>query len=918
MFSSLIAGIRALFRRDRRNADIQREVDSFLLASVDDKMRSGMSRDQALRRARAEIGSSESVRHKVWSAGWESTAESLLHDIRFALRQLRKTPGFTVTAVLTLTLGIGANAAIFTLVNAVLLRNLPVADPASLIRLGNTNQCCVGSGFIPDDDSYSAFSTSTWQQMRKDLPEFQELAAMESGFAYRPVTVRRDGSQEPARSVMGEFVSGNYFRTFGLTPASGRLFADADDNSGAPMVAVMSYENWHDNYASDPSVVGSTFWINTKPVVIAGIAPRGFYGDRLASTPPDYYMPIQTMGVVLGVDYVSDPRTQWLYIVGRVRPGVALGPLQAKVNGLFRQIIASDPVYASEKGRASLARAHTVLSPAGGGIQTMQKQYNSDLHMLMWVSGLVLLIACANIANLLLVRGMNRKPEISLRTALGAARSRVIRQLLTESLVLSTISGIAGLAIAYLGTRALIALTFPGDQNVPIDASPSLPVLLFACSLCLVTGVLFGVAPAWIASHAHPADALRTGSRTTSRRGSLLQRSLVVLQAALSLILLIGAGLFAQSLNKLQSTDLKLDARNRYIVHINPQAAGYRGSQLGPLYQAFDDRFHAIPGVVHVSWATYTPMEDNNWGSGFRAEGIEKGFGASTVYISPEYFDSVGTRLLSGRVFTRQDSPTAPTMVIVNKTLVNDVFPKGTNPIGKRLANGNPKAPYEFQIVGVVDDTPYESVRWKDHSMVFFPILQRPASNHGPIDTDSALYAGAIVIQTAHPMPDMESIARQTLTSINPNLAIVKFQTFEQQISDNFTEERLIARLTTLFGALALLLATVGLYGVTAYTVARQTGEIGIRMALGAERLRVVGMVLRGAMIQTALGLAIGIPTAYFCVHYIESQLYEVKGVNPAILLIAVGILVLAAVLAGFIPARRAASIDPASALRIE
>ncbi|HVT96055.1 MAG TPA: ABC transporter permease, partial [Acidobacteriaceae bacterium] len=241
MFSSLIAGIRALFRRDRRNADIQREVDSFLLASIDDKMRSGMSRDQAVRRARAEIGSSESVRHKVWSAGWESTAESLLHDIRFALRQLRKTPGFTVTAVLTLTLGIGANAAIFTLVNAVLLRNLPVADPATLVRLGNTNQCCVGSGFIPDDDSYSSFSTNTWQEMRKDLPEFQELAAMESGFTYRPVTVRRDGSQEPARSVMGEFVSGNYFRTFGLTPASGRLFADADDNSGAPMVAVMSY-----------------------------------------------------------------------------------------------------------------------------------------------------------------------------------------------------------------------------------------------------------------------------------------------------------------------------------------------------------------------------------------------------------------------------------------------------------------------------------------------------------------------------------------------------------------------------------------------------------------------------------------------------------------------------------------------------
>jgi len=919
MFSTLISGIRALFGRDRRNADIHSELDSFLQASIDDKIRSGMSRDQALRRARAEIGSAESVRHKVWSAGWESTAESLWHDIRFALRQLRKTPGFTITAVLTLTLGIGANAAIFTLVNAVLMRNLPVADPASLYRLGNTNQCCVGSGYIPDDDSYSAFSTNTWQQLRKNLPEFQDLAAMESGFTYRPVTVRRDGTQDAPRSVMGEFVSGNYFRTFGLRPAAGRLFLDSDDDPGAPMTAVLSYQNWHDNYAADPSVIGSTFWINTKPVTIAGIAPEGFYGDRLVSTPPDYYLPIQSLDSILGVDYVSDPKTQWIYIVGRLRPGVALPALQQKINNLFRQIIAPDPVYAGDKGRASLSRAHIVLAPAGAGIQSFQDQYQSNLHTLLWISGLVLLIACANIANLLLVRGMARKAEMSLRTALGAARSRIIRQLLTESIVLSTLSGIAGLVVAWLGTRALVAMAFPGDQNVPIDATPSWPVLLFASLLCLITGILFGVAPAWIAAHAYPADALRTGSRSTTTKASLLQRSLVILQAALSLILLIGAGLFTQSLNKLQSTDLKLDSTNRYIVHINPQAAGYRGSQLGALYQAFDDRFHAIPGVVHVSWATYTPMEDNNWGSGFKAEGnAEHNFGASTVYVSPEFFDSVGTRLLRGRVFTRQDTPSAPTVVVVNKTLVNDVFPKGTNPIGKRIGYGGPKSPLEFQIVGVVDDTPYETVRWKDHTMVFFPILQRPASNHGPIDTDSSLYAGALVLQTAHPMPDMESIARQTLVSINPNLAIVKFQTFDQQIADNFTEERLIARLTTLFGALALLLATIGLYGVTAYTVARQTSEIGIRMALGAQRLRVISMVLRAAMIQTALGLAIGIPTAYFCVRYIESQLYEIKGVRPMILLASIATLVAAAVFAGFIPARRAASIDPARALRIE
>jgi predicted permease len=841
---------------------------------------------------------------------------TLMQDVRYALRQLRKTPGFTATAILTLALGIGANAAIFTLVNAVLMRNLPVADPSALVRLGGDDNCCVNSGGYPDNDAYSLFSTDTWQQLQKKLPEFDSLAAMQAGFTYRPVTVRRDGTQEPARSVMGEFVSGNYFSTFGLRPRAGRLIADTDDVAGAPSVAVISYENWQHNYAGDPSVIGSTFWVNTKPVVIAGVAPEGFYGDRLTSTPPDYYMPIESMPALMDVNYVHDPTTQWLYIVGRVKPGVALAPLQSKINGLFRQIIAADPTYSDESGKKALAKAHIVLTPAGTGIQNLQEQYKSNLHLLMWVSGLVLLIACANIANLLLVRGMGRKAEMSLRTALGAARTRIIRQLLTESIVLSALGGIAGLVVACAGAHALLAMAFPGEQNVPIDASPSLPVLAFACALCLVTGILFGVAPAWIAAQTQPADALRTGSRSTSSKASILQRTLVVLQAALSLVLLIGAGLFAQSLNKLQGTDLKLDSKNRYIVHINPQAAGYLPSQLAPLYQAFEDRFHSVPGVVHVGISTYTPMEDDNWGNGIQIHGQTDVRGASWVRGSADYFDSVGTRVLLGRAFTENDTATAPIVAVVNQTFVKDLIPKGANPIGQHF--GSPKSTLDYEIVGVVDDTAYTAVQWKDHRMYFTPMLQRPLSNKGPIDQDISLYAGALVIQTARPMPDMESIARQTLASINPNLAIVKFQTFDQQIADRFTEDRMVARLTTLFGALALLLATIGLYGVTAYTVARQTSEIGIRMALGAERLRVIAMVMRGAMIQTALGLAIGIPTAYLTVRYVEAQLYDIKGINPTILILAIATLVAAAVFAGLIPARRAASIDPAKALRTE
>ena len=841
---------------------------------------------------------------------------ALIPDLRYALRQLRKAPGFTTTAILTLALGIGANASIFTLINGMLLKNLPVTDPKTLLRVGDSTECCVNSG-TNDNGNYSLFSTDTWRFLKKNSSEFAELAAMQAGFSYGHVTARREGGREAARSAIGEFVSGNYFRTFGLRAQAGRVFTGSDDVQGAAVVGVMSYGTWQGDYAGDPSVVGSTFWINTKPVTIVGIAPAGFYGDRLATTPPDFFLPITSIEAVAAGVYAHNPDARWLYLVGRIKPGVQVAALQAKLSVLIRQSFAETRTFSKGEGKKQLAKAHVVLAPGGGGIQALQEEYGTNLRVLMAISGLVLLIACANVANLLLARGMARKQEISLRTALGASRRQLLRLLLTESVLLALLSGVIGLAVSYVGTSMLLALAFGDAQRLPVNPSPSLPVMLFAFALALLTGVLFGIAPAWITSQTDPADALRTGIRSTGAGTAVLQRALVVLQTGLSLVLLTGAGLFVQSLNKLQTSNLRLDSKNRYIIHINPQAAGYSQRQLEALYRTIQERFHAIPGVKTVGITVYTPMEDNNWGTGIHVKGQPNSdAGASVVKANSEYFDSVGTHVLMGRGISERDTPGAPAVAVVNQEFAKKFFP-GQNPIG-RYFGPSPESAADYKIVGVVEDTTYTSVRWKQHRMYFLSLLQRQPSDKDPIEQDLSLYAGALVVQTAARMDGMAAIAQRTLTAINPNLTVVRLQTFDQQIADRFTEERMIARLTTLFGVLALLLATIGLYGVTAYTAASRTAEIGIRMALGAPRTGVIAMVMRGAMIQTFLGLAIGVPTALLCVRFIESQLFEMKGIDVGVLLTAIITLSIAACLAGAIPAQRAASIDPARALRTE
>jgi macrolide transport system ATP-binding/permease protein len=844
----------------------------------------------------------------------------LMQDISFALRQLRKTPGFTVTAVLTLALGIGANAAIFTLVHAVLLRDLPVSDPKTLIRVGDTDDCCVNGG-TPDENDYSLFSYDLYRHLRDNAPEFEQLAAMQSGTGYGSITARSNQPGALPKALGREYVSGNYFQTLGIKPYAGRLLAPTDDVEGAPMAVVMSYQTWQRDFAADPNVVGSTFTLNTIPVTIIGITPSAFYGDRMTSSPPDFYIPMVMEPVMAPSSLLHRQELNWVYLLGRIKPGTELAPLQAKMSGSLRGFLSQLTLYKRADEQKNLAQSHVILTPGGIGIANMQQRYGKGLKFLMWTSALVLLIACANIANLVLVRGIARRTETSIRMALGAQRKRLIRQMLTESVVLSCLGGLAGLAVAYAGTRILLTMAFPNATNLPIHASPSPAVLAFAFALSLLTGLIFGIAPAWITSHSDPAEALRGANRSTSDKSGWVQRSLVVLQAALSLILLVGAGLMAKSLNNLENQNFGVETENRIVIHINPDTAGYKTDQLEGLYRQIDENLRALPGVQKVALSLYTPLEGNNYGEGVYIQGRpEPGanahIGASWVRVGPEFFDIVGHHVLRGRGISEHDTATSVPVAVVNQSFVKKFFTNGEDPIGVHFGVSGVKSSSDFEITGVVSDVKYNDVRNPTRAMYFRPLLQ--VQHTDPAGDTGNLFAGAIMLQTKGPVDGLESQVRRSLASINPNLTISRYQTFSEQIRGQFNQERLIARLTLMFSVLALVLSSIGLYGVAAYAVARRTSEIGIRMAMGAGRSNVIGMVLRETMLQAGVGLAIGVPVALLCVRYVQSQLYSVAGHDVGVLALAIATLTASAFAAGLIPARRAASIDPVKALRAE
>jgi predicted permease len=849
----------------------------------------------------------------------------LLQDVRYALRQLRKSPGFTLTAVITLALGIGANTAIFTLVHGILMRSLPVTDPSSLYRIGDNDDCCVEGGFpgnAGDTGDFSIFSYDLYQYLKNSAPEFEQLAAVQSG--RDRWTVRR--GNELAKSLTGEFVSGNYFATLGLGAYAGRIFSDTDDTPTAAPATVISYKTWQGDYAADPSIVGSTIYIQARPFTVVGVAPPGFFGDRVADTPPDFWMPLNTEPYVHGADtaILHHPEAHWLYPLGRVRPGTNIGVLQAKLTSVLRQWLYSRPQLTANGGSTLIPKMHVVLSPGGGGIQNLQQETGKGLKMLMILSSVVLLIACANIANLMLARATTRRADVAVRMAMGAGRSRLIRQILTESVLLSCIGGLAGLAVAYLGSHAILALAFPDARNIPIDASPSLPILGFAFLISLVTGILFGAGPAWLSSHAQPAEALRGVNRSTRDRSSLPQKSLVVFQAALSLVLLAGAILMTKSLANLENQKFGIATSNRYVLHLDPAGAGYTVDRVPALYRQIEDRFSALPGVAHVGMALYSPLEGDNWGEcviqqGHPAPGPNSHCGSTWDRVSTHFLDAVGVPIVRGRGFTEQDTANSPQVVLVNQTFVKRFFPN-QDPIGQHFGIDFPQFSGSWQIVGVFADFKLNNPRSNIRPVYLRPLSQKLAYNMSQMDSGEtqSMFIDSIILNFNQPQQNADALIRHTLAGIDPNLTVMDLRSLDAQVADNFNQERLIARLTSLFGILALILASVGLYGVMSYFVARRTGEIGIRMALGATRQSVVAMVLRGALWQILIGLALGIPAALLAAHFMASMLYGVGSYDPLALAGATCVLALCATAAGYIPARRAASIEPMQALRTE
>jgi len=852
--------------------------------------------------------------------------QNLAGTVRYNLRQFRQSPVFTSAAILTLALGIGGTTAIFTLIHAVMLRSLPVSDPSLLYRIGDGDNCCVMGA---PQDRWGMYAFPFFERLKAAAPEFEEMTAFQAG--HGGASVRRQGSAEAAKALRSEYVTGNYFSTLGVRAYGGRLFTPHDDTPASPPVAVLSHQSWQTNYGGDPSVVGSSFVIEGHPFTIIGVTPPSFFGETLRSDPPDIWIPLQKEPMIAGEStLLAQHLAAWLRVIGRLRPGATTTGVGARLTALLHQWMQHDVSYpgnwAPDMIRILKTQVINVV-PGGAGVAEMKDDYGRGLQILLAVCGLVLLIACANVANLLLARAASRRTQTAIRLAVGASRREIILQALMESVLLAIAGGVAGLLVAVGAARLLLILAFRSSHFLPISVLPSLPVLAFAFVLALATGIIFGAAPAWFATRTDPVDALRGAGRSTTDHAGFTRKALLIAQAAVSVVLIAGATMLARSLNKLEHQNFGYRTNGRVEVFLEKPLGTYSLLKLRAIYRQMEEAVNRIPGVNGSGLATYNPLTDN-WSDLVIIAGhpVPSMTNADAVVswdrVSPTYLPNLGLSAIRGRNFTAADDETGAPVAVVNETFVKRFFREGEDPIGQHFGTDLVENANTFRIVGVVRDAKFRGFALSNPpSPMFYVPLAQVIAYQNPLMQKAEVmshFISGLMLVTNVPPGVLEPELRRALAGVDPNLTIVSVRTLDEQIRLILGQDRAVASLAGMFGIVALILAAVGLYGVTAYLVAQRTNEIGIRMALGADRSSVVRYVLGGAFVRVAVGLALGLPMAIVAGRLISSRLYDVSFWDPIALTTAAGALAICSFIAALIPASAAASISPLAALRSE
>ena len=907
-----------IFHREQLDNDLEDEIRSQLQLMIDQRIKEGMRPAEARRAAQIELGGIEQLKEQVREVQAGAWLDSLLQDIRFGLRTLRKNPGFTTVAVLSLALGIGANTAIFTLIDAVLLKNLPVKNPQELVSLNLADAKASGHGAPAgsnfsrsmDGDSLTALPYPAYAQMRDRNQAFSSL------FAFKDegrLSVLVNGSAE---LLQGEMVTPNYFPSLGIHPVLGRDFSAADDTPASEPVAIISYGYWQRRFGGDRSVLGKQIAINETSMTIAGVAPPGFFGLQEGSS-VDLYMDVALQPRIDpritdgGPSAFSDTNLWWIQVMGRLKHDVTAEQARANLDVIYRPIVLQGRT--PPKDGQPLTPPTLEVVDGSHGLSGLRNQFTQPLTILMIVVGAVLLIACVNVANLLLVRSTARAREIAVRLSLGASRVRLIRQLLLESVLLASLGGLLGLAFAYWGCTLLIAMMQRGNQRLLIDVHPDPLILAFTAAACVFTGILFGLAPAFRATRVDLTPALKQTAATsgTTADKMRLTRLLVVGQVALSLVLLFGAGLFVRTLVNLDSQNVGFSRDNLLLFGVAPREAGYTGERYANLCRDIQTRVARLPGVKSATSSLHLLLSGGSRGETIKIPGYSAGPGerlnVAVLPVGSDFLDTMGIRLLQGRDLAVQDDENAPKVALINKTLAEKYW-SGQNPVGRHFKMGK----LDMEIVGVVEDTKYSSLRRDVPPTVYHPYVQ-------DIDSMPQMH---FEVRTQGDAAALIPSVRAAVASIDNRLPLFDVKTQTQQIDELLSQERLFAKLTGFFAVLALLLVCVGLYGVMGYAVARRTSEIGIRMALGAQRVNILAMVLREMILLVGAGVAIGIATSFatakLASHQVSGLLYGLTVTDTASILFAIALLAAVALAACYIPARRATRIDPVSAMRCE